>query len=185
MKLRGFDETMDKKQMLALLFSMQGPTKKKFFELFNFGDFPPIYRYGISGTDILDKDIRNNISDIFSAYWDIHFIIRDKFDIQPRNLYSTDYIEHKCTILLEKFLFIFNEKEITPYLHVTFFHLAEQYRALSGQINRFSTEGLEKLNDLTTSHFFRSTNKKETGTHFIEQILERDQRIEMYYNSVL
>jgi hypothetical protein len=67
----------------------------------------------------LDKDIRNDISDIFSAY---HFITRDKFDIQPRNLYSTDYIEHKCTILLEKFFLIFNEKEITPYLHVTFYN---------------------------------------------------------------
>jgi hypothetical protein len=186
LKFRGFDEKMDKNQMLSLLMSMQGPTKKKFFELFNFSDFPPIIRYGINGSNVQDKDIRNNISDVFSAYWDIHFIIRDKFDTQPRNIYSQDYIESKCKLLLEKFLYIFNEQEITPYLHATCFHFADQYQSLNGKINLYSTEGLEKLNDFSTYQFFRATNKKTSAkSTYIKQILERDQRIEMYSNSVL
>jgi hypothetical protein len=50
----------------------------------------------------LDKDIRNNISDIFSAY---HFIIRDKFDKQPRNLYPRlKSVKENLKKLIRKYL---------------------------------------------------------------------------------
>jgi len=43
-----------------------------------------------------------------------------------------------------------------------------------GHLNYFSAQGLEKLNDFSTSDFFRSTNKNK---EFIKQILNKDYRM--------
>jgi hypothetical protein len=45
-----------------------------------------------------------------------------------------------------------------------------------GNINYFSAQGLEKLNDLTTNEFFLATNKAKKDNLFIMQILQRDLR---------
>ena len=63
---------------------------------------------------------------------------------------------------------------MTPYLHVTCIHFHEMHKS-HGNLNYFSNEGVEKLNDLSTFSFFRSTNKRPT---FIKQMLERDARLE-------
>ena len=46
---------------------------------------------------------------------------------------------------------------------------------LHGDVNLFYEQGLEKLNDLTTSQFYRSTNK----TNFITQLLNLRNRDEV------
>ena len=51
-----------------------------------------------------------------------------------------------------------------------------------GPLNYFSGQGIEKLNDFTTTQFFRCTNKK---ANFIKQILERDHRMFDYESNYL
>ena len=61
------------------------------------------------------------------------------------------------------------------------FHIPELYRKY-GPLNYFSGQGLEKLNDMTTSQYFKSTNKK---VGFTKQILERDYRMYEYETNFL
>ncbi len=49
-------------------------------------------------------------------------------------------------------------------------------RSIKWMLKIVSTEGLEKLNDLTSLQFFRGTNKNNN----IEQILQRDRRMDMF-----
>ena len=55
------------------------------------------------------------------------------------------------------------------------FHIPELY-AKYGPLNYFSGQGLEKLNDMTTTQYFRNTNKID----FTKQILEREYRMFEY-----
>ncbi len=166
LKHKGFAEDMSEKDMLNVLKGMQGPKKKLFFQKINLATlFPIIQRH-----DGTNQNIQPNITRVFRAYWDLHNIIREE------KVYDKKEIEDKVSLFKNEFLNIFSEKLITPYLHMTFFHLADQYELFNGKIKDFSTEGLEKLNDFTTAQFFRSTNKRG----YVKQILERDQRIEIY-----
>ena len=47
-------------------------------------------------------------------------------------------------------------------MHIFVAHLHE-FKSINGAINSFNIQGLEKLNDLTTSQFFRATNRKKTN----------------------
>jgi len=164
LKCKGFSTGFNQKQMLEVLMSMQGPQKKTFFKEINLFSFPAINRHNNR-----DFDIRIKIASLFKTYWDLHFIIRDTSQ-------ETHVIEKQGQLLMKEFLAIFSVLDITPYLHVTCFHLSEQYEALNGRLKLFSTEGLEKLNDLTSVQFFRGTNKK----NYIAQILQRDRRMDMF-----
>lgn len=85
-------------------------------------------------------------------------------------------IESATSNFLKDFCNIFPKQKITPYLHAVCFHLPDQVD-LVGNINYFSAQGLEKLNDLTTSEYFVTTNKSNKDYLFISQILHRDLRI--------
>lgn len=56
------------------------------------------------------------------------------------------------------------------------YHLPDQVD-LIGNINYFSAQGLEKLNDLTTTEYFLATNKSYKNHSFIMQMLQRDLRL--------
>ena len=47
-------------------------------------------------------------------------------------------------------------------------------------VNVFNIQGLEKLNDFTTEYFFKSTNKNLTDNKYIEQLMNKKNRIDFY-----
>ena len=71
---------------------------------------------------------------------------------------------------------VYHESHETPYIHVFVNHLHE-LSELHGDINNYNQQGLEKLNDLTTTHFFRNTNRKQ---NYIKQMMEKRNRLELY-----
>lgn len=169
LKFKGFLDDSTQSEMLNVLKSMQGPKKKLFFEMIDFSlFFPNIIRADPRANKY--TNVSPDIEQIFKKYWEIHGIIRET------KVYSKQYIEQKAFELMESFLKVFHKSQVTPYLHVTCYHLADQYEALHGNIHLYSTSGLEKLNDFTTSGYFRVTNRKSG----IQQLLQRDQRLDIY-----
>ena len=63
------------------------------------------------------------------------------------------------------------------YLHIFIHHVPEFIRVFRN-LNVFSTQGLEKLNDEIKCNYIRQTNKlRET---FVQQLLEKSNRIEFF-----
>ena len=66
--------------------------------------------------------------------------------------------------------------EITVYIHIFIHHLWEMMKNLNSvNINLFTLEGLEKLNDMITQYYFRSTNRRK---NHVKQIFQKRNRIE-------
>ena len=55
------------------------------------------------------------------------------------------------------FVSIYQSKDITPYMHCFAMHTSE-FIWLYGKVVTFTQQGLEKLNDITTKQFQRSSN---------------------------
>lgn len=75
------------------------------------------------------------------------------------------------------FLFIkcYGSKFITPYMHTFVYHIPEFIR-LHGNINLFNLQGLEKLNDISTNNYHRSSNKSKT---YLNQMIQKRNRQEL------
>ena len=73
------------------------------------------------------------------------------------------------------FTTVYQSKDVTPYMHAFAMHVSEFLR-LYGNIVMFTQQGLEKLNDVTTVHFQRSSNHREYEA--LKQLLEKRNRIE-------
>ena len=59
-------------------------------------------------------------------------------------------------------------------MHTFSHHLWEMVK-IHGDISLFTMQGLEKLNDLTTGHYFCSTNRNE---NYLKQLLCKRNRME-------
>ena len=73
------------------------------------------------------------------------------------------------------FLRIYQTKNVTPYVHSFAFHVPE-FTEKYDTICKFTQQGLEKLNDLTTQHYLRSTNHHNEDA--LKQIMEKRNRLE-------
>jgi len=166
-KLAPLKEGYTPKDIRSHMKSLQGPSKTVIFEKINSNGLKNIFRK-------LDK--KYEITSLWKQYWFIHKKLRSDNTSKYNFIinYSSHFFENSCHNLLILFLECYGKERMTPYLHVTCVHLHEMHK-LHGNLNYFCNEGLEKLNDLSTSSFFRSTNKRST---FIKQMLERDARLE-------
>ena len=70
---------------------------------------------------------------------------------------------------------VYLAKDVTPYMHVFSYHVSEVMR-MYGNPTYFSQQGLEKLNDLVTKWYFRSTNFGKTA---LEQIMKKQHRLRL------
>ena len=73
------------------------------------------------------------------------------------------------------FCSVYQTKHVTPYVHVFAMHVP-QFIRLYRNITKFTQHGLEKLNDLTTKQYLRSTNHRETEA--LVQLIENRNRLE-------
>ncbi|KAJ8018208.1 hypothetical protein HOLleu_43930 [Holothuria leucospilota] len=81
----------------------------------------------------------------------------------------------KCKEWIQLYCGIYQAKDVTPYMHILMFHVPEAI-FLHGDINIFLQQGMEKMNDLVTSWYFRSSNHNKLDA--LEQILMKQNRIE-------
>ncbi len=93
---------------------------------------------------------------------------KDKIETIKRNTF--DWL-----VLFES---VYSASRITPYLHIFGDHLYEMVE-IHGNINAFTMQGLEKLNDITTQHYFSATNKSE---NYLVQLLNKRNRLDLTNN---
>jgi hypothetical protein len=75
----------------------------------------------------------------------------------------------------------FIQANLRPYIHIFVCHLHE-FQELYGNVNLFNQQGEEKLNDLITIDYFKSTNK---SNKYLTQILQKRTRISNYEMKML
>ncbi len=107
------------------------------------------------------------VSQIWDKFWKLDIILHSNEVITAKS------IEDRTKEISRLFSRVYALQKITPYIHFLFYHLHESYSKF-GNLNYYSAQGLEKLNDQSTYQFFGSTNKSKS---FIKQMLEKDIRI--------
>ena len=144
-----------------VLRDLSGVEKKKLFNkigLTSFGDLPK-------------KKEKNELWDNF-----YHILYKVKDDrITPEELkqQTEDWLKIFLSVVIK------TDEAVTPYIHIFVSHLHQQAHYLKNKglsVNSFSMQGLEKLNDFTTTYFQRCTNKKGD---IMRQIMEKRTRIEL------
>ena len=92
-----------------------------------------------------------------------------------KNLLTHDQTAEKTFRWAKMFFSIYHLSDFTPYMHIFSSHLHQFVKIHSG-VNDFNTQGLEKLNDFTTVHYFRSTSKHPKT--YLHQLLNKRNRLE-------
>lgn len=67
------------------------------------------------------------------------------------------------------------KQNVTPYIHALAMHVPELVR-LHGNLSNFTQQGLEKLNDVTTTHYLRGTNHRKQEA--LQQLMQKRNRLE-------
>ena len=89
---------------------------------------------------------------------------------------EAEQIDCKAKTWVTRFKLLYQSKDVTPYMHALAMHVSE-FIHLYGNLVAFTQQGLEKLNDITTKQFQRSTNHRDISS--LKQILEKRNRIEL------
>ena len=149
-----FTEDRDSKEVKYR--DLTGPEKVRLFKNI---DIPSIF-------PSLPK--KEELQNLWTNFFNLINIINED-DCSPEdiNLKTKDWVT--------SFTSIYQTKDVTPYMHAFAMHMAE-FIHLNGSIVKFTQQGLEKLNDITTKHFQHATNHQEIQS--LRQILEKRLRIE-------
>ena len=118
------------------------------------------------------------------------------FPLIPRiteiqNLWSTFYaivislnsdcnhatVASKSKTWVNNFCNLYQTKHVTPYVHAMAMHVPQSIE-LYGNITKFTEQGLEKLNDLTTKHYLRSTYHRDKDMDALQQLILKRNRLE-------
>ena len=113
----------------------------------------------------------------------LNFILIEFYDLFLfiKQDHTEFFDEESLKLRLQKWLSFWlkasDKEKLTPYLHIFIHHVPEFIRVFRN-LNVFSTQGLEKLNDEIKCNYIRQTNKlRET---FVQQLLEKSNRIEFF-----
>ena len=137
---------------------LTGPEKHRLFKKI---DIPHLFP---------DFQKKVELQDVWSSFYDLINKLA--------NADSSDAVTFDTSVKswVRDFLTIYQTKDVTPYIHAFSMHVP-QFLSLHGNITIFTQQGLEKLNDLTTKYFQRSSNHREMES--LKQILEKHNRLEV------
>lgn len=79
----------------------------------------------------------------------------------------------------QDFICVYQTRNVTPYIHALMNHVG-QFMRIHGGVLAFTQQGLEKLNDVMTKNFFRSSCHREEA---LKQLVEKQNRIERLNDS--
>ncbi len=115
-----------------------------------------------------DKIVR-----IWNEYFSIHKDLSN-LGTGASSMTPTEF-KIKAQSWLKLFLSVYLRKNVTPYMHSFVQHAADIVTRL-GPLNNYSTQGLEKLNSLTTIDYFKGTNHR-LGVPALSQIMHKQNRL--------
>lgn len=134
---------------------LMGPDKARLFENFNLAEIMP------------DHDKFEAVTNVWKSFYDILNKVK-AIELEA------DQVKERTRQWLKLFLTVYSKTTVTPYMHAFVAHLHE-FVHLYKDINAFNCQGLEKLNDISTTQYFKSTNKRDTALH---QMLKKRNRME-------
>jgi len=111
------------------------------------------------------------VQGIWTRFHNIYNLLRDK-----SNKDSTAIKEFKLETnqRLKEFLEVYQTKQATPYVHLLTNHIGEMLET-HGSLAPFTQQGVEKLNDIITQNYFKSTNHRQDS---LKQIMLKLNRLE-------
>ncbi len=114
----------------------------------------------------------DKIQDIWKVFWDLFNYLKINCDSKE--------LQSDLKSWVRMFLKIYQTKNVTPYIHSFVYHVPE-FIEKYGCIGKFNQQGLEKLNDVTTVNFLKSTNRRKSEAY--KQILQKWNRLEQLEDS--
>lgn len=157
----GINNPIYKKENDFYLRDLRGPQKIKLFSKFDLKNLFPEY------------EDSHKVDDLWRKFYYIYNSIKDNKLVHYE-------IETLTKEWLNDFLKLYHRKHVTPYMHAFTFHLKE-FVEIYGDINAFNQQGHEKLNDITTLQYFKSTNIKcKARSNFLMQLIEKRNRSEIF-----
>ena len=87
---------------------------------------------------------------------------------------NADDLESEAKQWVRDFCSVYQTKHVTPYLHALAMHVPEFVRTY-GNLSKFTQQGLEKLNYVTTTHYLCATNHRKEA---LQQIMQKRNRLE-------
>ena len=112
----------------------------------------------------------DKVQSIWKEFLEIYNLLRLKAYMSAEEIKA---FELKTKKWLEKFLEVYQTKHVTPYIHLLTSHIPEMLE-LHGSLAAFTQQGVEKLNDIITQDYFKSTNHRDS----LKQIMLKLNRLE-------
>ena len=114
------------------------------------------------------------IYNFWNSFYNIYVSIKD--NCYPKSL-IVQLVTEQTFEWLKLFELQYTPTRITPYEQVFGEHLVEMIERF-GDVDLFNMQGLEKLNHLTTMHYFKSTNRK---IDLLFQMINKRNRLELLH----
>ena len=112
----------------------------------------------------------SNIQELWTSFYDLMKMLTSISHECDANAF-----DQSAKTWVNNFCAVYQTKHVTPYAHALSMHVS-RFLQLHGNISQFSEQGLEKVNDLTTKHYLRSTNHREKEALY--QLIEKRNRLE-------
>lgn len=137
---------------------LTGPEKLKVFNSVDIPKLFPRVRFG------------HLVQNLWKEFLEIYKILRSHTALSNEQVND---LKVKIDDWINNFVDVYQTKNITPYLHVLSCHIHEFVRRY-GTISQFSQQGVERLNDVITKDYYRSTNHRDA----LKQLLLKLNRLE-------
>ena len=138
---------------------LTGPEKLILFQHINIADLLP------------NSENKIKIKDLWVNFMDIIGDLKLTFTTREH----VDSFKDKVTSWFKHFTSTYQIKDVTPYMHALFSHVPE-FLCQHNNINYFNQQGMEKYNDTSSKHYFRSSNHK--GIESLKQMFLKKNRIQ-------
>ena len=118
---------------------------------------------------------------VLKKFYNIHVYMKRDHSLpveEPERVFNEEKLSKSLKKWLVKYLdLIEKENQTIPvYVHIMVYHVPE-FISKYKNLNLFSTQGLEKLNDQTKSYYFRQTN--HINQQALSQLMEKKNRMEL------
>ena len=138
----------------------RGPEKLKLFSIIKIKTLAPKMKNA------------HQIQKIWDDFMDIvNILSKNEFltaELENLRLRINNWITH--------FLSIYQTRDTTPYIHLLTHHCTDIIEN-HGSVAMFNTQGLERMNDIVSKMYFRSTNQSKDS---LQQLILKHKRIEYF-----
>lgn len=182
----------NEKNKVYTMRSLDGEEYERLFENFNvcfenndlFFSEPKVtletFEKNLNVTKKQEKNLELKFLRINRLWKDFLYIINFIKNCSNFSVIDTVEFQIRLDSWLKLFLKVYFSIHITPYMHILVYHLSE-FIKLHKNIDLFTCQGMEKLNDILTISYHRSNNKHFRKKKYLEILIKKRTRLEFSY----